>query len=122
HDVVEDRHALEQRDVLERARDSPPRRFVRTHLTVGRPLIGDRALTRVVNAVDDVEQRALARTVRADDGADLVAAHLEADVVERFDSAERERDTVEFEEYVAYAALRRYRAHRHALLRSAERG
>ena len=39
---------------------------------------GDRALLRVVDAVDHVEHRALARAVRADDRADLVLADVEA--------------------------------------------
>ena len=47
------------------------------------------ALLRVVDAVDDVEHRALAGAVRADDGADLVLAHVEADVGQRLDAAER---------------------------------
>ena len=39
---------------------------------------GDRPLLRVVDAVDDVEQRALAGAVGADDRAHLVLAHVEA--------------------------------------------
>ena len=37
------------------------------------------AVLRVIEAVDDVEHRALAGAVRADDGQDLVLADLEAD-------------------------------------------
>ena len=78
HDVVERRHALEERDVLERARDARARR-PRAAPCRGAPRReADRALLRVVDAVDDVEQRALAGAVRADDRADLVLAHVEA--------------------------------------------
>ena len=92
HDVVEHRHALEQRDVLERARDALRGRVVRVHAAARRAAERDRALLRVVDAVDDVQHRALARAVRADDRADLVLAHVEADVGQRLHAAERERD------------------------------
>ena len=42
-----------------------------------------------------VEHRALAGAVRADDGADLVLAHVEADVGQRLHAAEGERDVLE---------------------------
>ena len=65
HDVVEHAHALEQRDVLERARDALRRGLVRVHVAAHLAAKRDRALLRVVDAVDDVEHRALAGAVRA---------------------------------------------------------
>ena len=43
HDVVERRHALEQRDVLEGARDAAARRLVGAHLRARPALEGDAA-------------------------------------------------------------------------------
>ena len=58
----------------------------------------DRALLRVVHAVDHVEHRALAGAVGPDDGADLVLAHVEAHVGQRLHAAEGERDVVELQD------------------------
>src|SRR5262249_60673349 len=77
HDVVERGHALEQRDVLEGARDAAQRRLVGPHRRTRLTLERDAALLRVIEAVDDVEHRGLARAVRADDGADLAFAGIE---------------------------------------------
>ncbi len=74
HDVVQHGHALEQRDVLERARNALPRGGGGMHLA---PLLApehDAALLRVIDAVDHVQHRTLARAVGADDRADLVLA------------------------------------------------
>ena len=66
HDVVEHRHALEQRDVLEGARDAAARRrAVGAHVRQPFAAKGDAAFLRHVDAVDDVEHRALAGAVRA---------------------------------------------------------
>ena len=53
---------------------------------------------RAIEAADDVEQRALAGAVRADERADLAARHLEAHVVERADAVEGERHVAHLEE------------------------
>ena len=106
HDVVQHRHALEQRDVLERARDALARGLVRAPSAcacVPRNVIAPEL--RMVDAVDHVEHRALARAVRPDDRADLVLAHVEAHVGERLHAAEGERDVLEREDHVADAAL-----------------
>ncbi len=63
-----------------------------------------RPLLRMVDAVDDVQHRALAGAVRPDDRADLVLADVERDVGQRLHAAERERDAFEREDHVADAA------------------
>ena len=88
HDVVEHAHALEQRQALEGARDAHLGHLVRVHVLEGLAAEGDRALLRLVDAVDAVEHRALAGAVGADDGAHLVLAHVEADVGQRLHAAE----------------------------------
>ena len=65
---------------------------VRVHVAARFAAKRDRALLRPVDAVDDVQHRALARAVGADDRAHLVLAHVERDVGQRLDAAERERD------------------------------
>ena len=67
HQVVEHAHALEQGDVLEGARDALGRGLVRVHVVALLAEEGDGAFLRVVDAVDDVQHRALAGAVRADD-------------------------------------------------------
>ena len=57
--------------------------LARAHVREGLAAEGDRALLRLVDAVDAVEHRALAGAVRADDRADLVLADVEADVGQR---------------------------------------
>ena len=95
HDVVERRHAAEQRDVLERARDAAGRRLVRPHLGARLALERDAAVLRRVEAVDHVEHRGLAGAVRADDRADLALADVERDVGDRLHAAEGERDVLD---------------------------
>src|SRR5260221_606975 len=68
HDVVGHRHAAEKGDVLKGARDPLPRGFVWIDGVAPVALERDAALLRVVDAVDDVEHRGLARAVRAEDG------------------------------------------------------
>jgi hypothetical protein len=51
HDVVEHRHALEERDVLEGARDAERRGLVRVHVREFLLLEADLSLLRVVDAV-----------------------------------------------------------------------
>ena len=54
------------------------RDLARVHVPEGLAAQADRAFLRLVDAVDAVEHRALAGAVRADDGADLVLADVEA--------------------------------------------
>ncbi len=81
HDVVERAHALEQRDVLEGARDAAAGGLDSGRIWARRlPLKVMRALLRVVEAVDDVEHRGLAGAVRTDDGAHLALPDVERHV------------------------------------------
>ena len=98
HDVVEHRHAPEQRDVLEGAGDAEAGGVRRRHVRQALAAKGDAAFLRHVDAVDDVEHRALAGAVRADDGAHLVLEHVEGDVRQRVDAAKAQRDRVELED------------------------
>ena len=105
HDVVERRHAAEQRDVLEGARDAAARRLVGPHLRARLALEGDAAFLRMVEAVDDVEHRGLAGAVRADDGADLALADVERHVGERLHAAERERHVLDRQQRLRHRAV-----------------
>src|SRR5215467_12801876 len=64
------------------------RRLVGPHRRTRLALERDAALLRVIEAVDDVEHRGLARAVRANNGADLAFADIERDAGHRFDAAE----------------------------------
>src|SRR5690606_893424 len=57
HDVVERRHALEESDVLERARDALAGGCMGAHLLAGLTPEGDRALLGMIEAVDAVQHR-----------------------------------------------------------------
>src|SRR5690606_9137218 len=105
HDVVQHAHALEQRQVLERAGDAHLGGAARVHARVAPALEFNAALLRRIDAVDDVEHRALAGTVRADDGADLVFAHIERDVGQGLHAPERQRDVLQVEHDLADALV-----------------
>src|SRR5207247_7455341 len=77
HDVVERGHPLEQGDVLKGARDAAERSVIGAHARAHRSLERDAALLRVIEAVDDVEHRGLAGTIRADDRPNLAFADVE---------------------------------------------
>src|SRR5690606_16039118 len=94
-------HALEQRDVLEGAGNALHRRHVRLHPAALLAAEDDAAFLRVVDTVDDVEHRALAGTVGADDGPDLVLAHVEGNVGQRLDAPETQRNVLQVEDDVA---------------------
>src|SRR6185312_11563468 len=108
-DVLEHRHALEEREALEGARDAHRRDVVRLHVRARLAAERDAPLLRAVDAVDHVEERALAGAVGADDGADLVLAHVEAHLGERLHAAEGERDALEREDRGAELAARSLR-------------
>ena len=101
HDVVERGHPLEEGDVLERPGDPLARRLVRIHPPPPDALKGHAAAARVVDAVDDVQERALAGAVGADDRAQLSGPHFQADSGERRDAAEGERNILDLEENIA---------------------
>src|SRR5712691_7374811 len=77
-DVVEDRHALEEGDVLEGARDAELRPLVRLEGRDVLPVEDDAPAGRRIDAADAVEDAGLARAVGADDGVEVVGVDLKA--------------------------------------------
>jgi hypothetical protein len=105
HDVVERRHPLEERDVLEGTGDPLGGRVVGAHLLARLPLVGNLAVLGVIEPVDDVEHGALAGPVGTDDGADLLFPDVEADVLQRLHAAEGEAHVVHVEQHGAVGAF-----------------
>src|SRR5207244_13288756 len=87
-DVVGDRHAREQRDVLEGAADADVTDAMRRARENARTFHQDVALARLVEPAQAIEQGGLAGAVRADQSKDLAAALIQRDVVKRNDAAE----------------------------------
>src|SRR5207245_10518245 len=83
HEVVADGHLWEELDVLENARDPEPRDLVRPHPSEVAVAEAHAAGPRPVNAVQAIEDRGLARAVRADDREQLALVRVERHVVER---------------------------------------
>src|ERR1700730_6121970 len=103
HDVVEGRHAAEQRDVLEGAGDALRRGVPGPHAPPRFALPAQNAALRMAEAVDDVEQRGLAGAVRADQREDLMPPDVEADLLQGLDPAKGEADPLGFEDRLAKA-------------------
>ena len=106
HDVVEGRHAAEQRDILKGAGDALRGGVVRPHAPALRALPAQRAALRVIKAVDDIQQRGLAGAVRPDDREDLVPPDRQTDPGERLDAAKGKADPIGFEDGLADPLLR----------------
>ena len=87
-EVLARRHADEQLDALERARDPEPRPLVRRHAREVVAVEGDRAAVGPEQPEQAVEERGLARAVGPDEPDELARADLEAHVVERGDAGE----------------------------------
>src|SRR5207237_9304550 len=77
HNIVECAHTLEQSNVLKSARDAAAGRFEGLHPGTGPSLEGDGAMIGMIEAVDDVEHRGFAGTVRSDDGANFALHDIE---------------------------------------------
>ncbi len=101
HDVVERGHPLEQRDVLEGAGEAQAGDVVRRQVRAVLALEIDPAARRPVEAADDVQHRALARAIGADDRRNLAAVDPEADARDRLHAAEVEVDVVDPDDAVA---------------------
>ena len=106
-DVLQHRHALEEREALEGARDALHGGTVRIHVLARLAAEGDPAVLRPVDAVDDVQHRALACPVGPDDGAHLVLMDVERHIGERLHAAEGERDALHREHHPADLAAGR---------------
>mmetsp|Transcript_2863 Transcript_2863/g.4911 ORF Transcript_2863/g.4911 Transcript_2863/m.4911 type:complete len:324 (+) Transcript_2863:201-1172(+) len=104
HDVVENAHAFEQGDVLERPRDALPGYLVGLHRRALLAAIHHFALLRIVEPADDVQHRGLARPVWPDDRTDLAFAHVERDILDRLHTAETQRDRAHFQHHGANLA------------------
>jgi hypothetical protein len=79
-DVLRNAHRLEEREVLEHHGDAGAPRGVGASRREGRPVEGHRALVGADQAVDDLDQRRLARAVLAEERVDLAGRHVEGDV------------------------------------------
>jgi hypothetical protein len=88
HHVFRDRQALEQRQILKGARNAEACRLACRNRLVGRSVKKDRARDRLIDAADDVDQRAFARTIRPDDRADFATPDQEINMAYGADAAE----------------------------------
>src|SRR5690606_12898774 len=97
-DVVEHRHAAEQCDVLEAARETERRALRRRHAGDVAALEADRSRGRAIEAGGGVEQRGLAGAGGSDHRRDRAGRDVEADAAQRPDAAEGERDRVDLQQ------------------------
>ena len=88
HDVVQHRHPLEQRDVLEGSRNPALGRLIGVHVAPMLTLINDLALLWPVDPINHIQHRAFARAVGPNDRADLMLADIKRDIRERLHAAE----------------------------------
>src|SRR5204863_9631552 len=86
--VLQHGRVLEQLDVLELAGDAEAGDLVRRTAQQGLAVELDRPCRRRVEAADKIEHGRLAGAVRPDQGEDLAAPYLEADVVDGADPTE----------------------------------
>src|SRR4051812_1266709 len=100
HDVVEHAHMVEQREILEGAADAEWGARVRRQAGDVAAAMEQAALGRLVAAGDAVHDRGLARAIRADDREQLAFAHAEADVGQRTNASETQRDSARFQRIV----------------------
>ena len=91
HDIVDDRHRLEELACLIRARDAGARNLIgaqRRNDSIAEP---HRSRIRPVEAADDIERCALAGPVRADDACDRTRLRLEGEIAHGAHAAEIHR-------------------------------
>ena len=92
HDVVENGHAFEQSDVLERASDALTRDLIGFQLRARFAFVQNLTLLRDVKARNDVQHRRFPGAVRADDGANFAFADVKRDVLDRHNAAKAQGD------------------------------
>ena len=92
--IAQHGRVLEQFDVLERAGDAEAGDLVRRLLGDVLVIEEDLARRRRVDPRDQVEDRALAGAIGADDREDLALLHGEADRIDRLEAAEVQREIV----------------------------
>src|SRR5207342_2907334 len=100
--VLQHRHVREQVHVLERAGDPELRYLMRAQSDDA--VAEERDLSRVgrIEAGDDVEQRALARSVRPDHAEDLARIDMHVEPSERRESAELLADPLDLQERLGH--------------------
>src|SRR5918998_6686362 len=105
--VLEHRQPAHETDVLERATDTTGDSPVRRKKGDVLASVRDRAGVRLIEPGDAVEQRGLARAVRADEADDLPFGHVDVDVVERDEPPEADAHVLYFENRAHLFAFRR---------------
>ena len=96
-DVLVHRHVAEELRHLERAADAARGDLVGTQAIGPLTVEADLAAVAAIEAGKEVDRRRLARTVRADEPADLAPPNRERQVVHRHDAAEALGETPSFE-------------------------
>jgi hypothetical protein len=87
-DVVQDRHALEQLDVLEAARNAQAGNLMGGHLGDVPVFKDNAAFAGVIKAADAVEDAGFTGSIGADDGLDMAVLHLKAHSAQGIEPAE----------------------------------
>jgi hypothetical protein len=108
-DVLQHRHGAEETEILEGAADAERGDAVARRLEQRDALELDGPLVELIEPAEAVEQRRLARAVRADEAADLAALDVEGDAVEGDDAAEALGDAGYAEQRLPLAARQRRR-------------
>src|SRR6185503_6869805 len=106
HKVVENRHALEQGDVLESARDAQFGDAARRQAGDVRAFESDAAAVRLVETAYHVEQRGLAGAIRSDHRKDFTLAHFEAHFIDGRHPAKLLGDTLDAQLNLASSHLK----------------
>ena len=107
-DVVEHTHMVEEGEVLEGAADAQPGAVARSMPGDVAILEDDPPALRPVAAGDAVDDRGLARAVRADDREQLALADMEAHLGERAHAGKAQGDIVDFQQFRHFGALLRF--------------
>ncbi|MNI33625.1 hypothetical protein D3C73_875840 [compost metagenome] len=97
-DVVQHRHAAKQRDVLKAARQAQPGALGRRYAGDVPAFKSDLARGRFVETGYGVEQRGLARAVRADDRGDGAGRHAKPHAGQRLDAAKRQGNPIHLQQ------------------------
>ena len=111
-DVVQHRHATEQRNVLETAPQPHPGALRRRDAGDVLALEADAAARGPVKARDGVEQRCFARAVGPDHGSDGARLYVKAHAGQGFDATERQRHAIDLQQGGGRAAARVFCLHR----------
>jgi hypothetical protein len=89
HNILEHAKPLEERKILKCSSNAEPRQLLCRHLCKFPPVDPDIPPLRAINSADDIEQRAFAGAIRADDRADFSRINGEIKVCNRRYAVER---------------------------------